>query len=284
MGTLPPNITTLGDYVFDGCSSLASITLPSNITTLGDYVFDGCSSLTSITLPSTITTLGDGAFHGCSLLKSITLPPHITTLGDYAFVDCSSLTSVRLPENLASISLRTFQGCVKLTTIEASSFSTTTLDKNNLDCFKDLLINAGFSTSNPADIISHRQPMDQNLDLYYDWKRWARVRDVNDRFPLFTAAARCLKWSHMKQIFTSNMPVINEIDVLTGFPLFVLAATRPTSDIESVYNLLKECPSAINIMNNRHDNHDNHSTESTRKKGGDEFVQRRNAKMPKVTY
>merc|ERR1712008_371922 len=205
-------------------------------------------------------------------------------MGDRVFCDCSSLASVRLPENLNSIRLRTFQGCIKLTTIEASSFSTTTLDNNNLDGFRNLLINAGFSTSNPDDIISDRQPMDQNLNLYYDWKRWTRTRDVDGQFPLFTAAARCLKWSHMKQIFSSNMPVVNEIDVLTGLPLFMLAATGPTSDIESVYNLLKECPSAINIMNNRHDNHDNHSTESTRKKGGDEFVQRRNAKMPKVTY
>ena len=72
----------------------------------------------------------------------------------------------------------------------------------------------------------------------------------------------------MKQIFTSNMPVVNEIDVLTGLPLFMLAATGPTSDIESVYNLLKEYPSAINIMSNRHDKH---STKRTRKRGRVEF-------------
>jgi len=86
--------------------------------------------------------------------------------------------------------------------------------------------------------------------VYYDWKRWARTRDVDDRYPLFTAAARCLKWSHTEQIFTSNMSIVNETDARTGFPLFMLAATGLTSDIESVYNLLKEYPSAINIMNN----------------------------------
>ena len=87
---------------------------------------------------------------------------------------------------------------------------------------------------------------------------------MDDRFPLFTAAARCLKWSNMKQIFALNMPVINEIDVRTGLPLFMLAATGPTCDIESVYNLLKENPGAINIMNNRHDTK---STKRTRKRG-----------------
>jgi len=105
-----------------------------------------------------------------------------------------------------------------------------------------MMINAGFTTSNPDDVISDRQPINQNLIMYYDWKRWARTRDVDDRFPLFTAAVRCLKWSYMEQIFTSNMPVVNEIDELTGLPLFMLAATGPTSDIESVYNLLKIVP------------------------------------------
>ena len=137
------------------------------------------------------------------------------------------------------MSLKTFQGCVKLTNIEAPYLSTT-LDNNNIDWFENLLLNAGFSTSNPDDVISDRQPMDPNLDIYYDWKIWARTKDLDDRFPLFTAASRCLKWSYMKQIFTSNMPVINEIDVLTGLPLFMSAATGPTSDIEPVYNLLKE--------------------------------------------
>jgi len=102
-------------------------------------------------------------------------------------------------------------------------------------------------------------------DMYYDLKRWARTRDVKDRFPLFTAAAMGVKWSNMKQIFALNMPLINEIDALTGLPLFMLAATGPTCDIESIYNLLKEYPAAMNIMNNKHDTN---STERTRKRGG----------------
>jgi len=107
--------------------------------------------------------------------------------------------------------------------------------------------------------------MNQDLDMYYNCKRWARTRNVDGRFPIFTAAAMCLKWSYMKQIFTLNMPVVNEIDVRTGYPLFMLAAIGPTCDIESVYNLLKECPSAMYIMNNKHDKH---STERTRMRGG----------------
>ena len=38
---------------------------------LGDYVFNGCSGLTSLTLPSSVTAIGSGAFNGCSGLTSI---------------------------------------------------------------------------------------------------------------------------------------------------------------------------------------------------------------------
>ena len=44
---------------------ITSIKIPSNVTTLGNYVFQGCSRLTSLTLPAGITSIGDGAFWGC---------------------------------------------------------------------------------------------------------------------------------------------------------------------------------------------------------------------------
>ena len=39
------------------------------------------------------------------------------------------------------------------------------------------------------------------------------------------------RWSYLSQIFMANMSIVNEIYVLTGLPLFMLAAARPTSDI-----------------------------------------------------
>lgn len=51
------------------------------------------------------------------------------------------------------------------------------------------------------------------------------------RLPLFTAAARSIKWSHVKLVFGANMPVIREGDALTGLPLFMLAAAGPASDL-----------------------------------------------------
>lgn len=47
------------------------------------------------------------------------------------------------------------------------------------------------------------------------------------------------------------MPAVYEVDGSTGLPMFMLAAIGQTSDIESVFNLLKECPSSIGLMNHR---------------------------------
>lgn len=60
-------------------------------------------------------------------------------------------------------------------------------------------------------------------------------------------SGRYMEWVKMKQIFRAHIPVIHEIDVLSGLLLFMPAAAEPTSNIESVYNLLKIYPVAISL-------------------------------------
>ena len=91
---IPSNVTTLSNYVFQGCSGLTSLTLPAGITEIGDYAFESCIGLTSLTLPAGITKIGSYAFDGCSGLTSLNLPAGITKIGDGAFRGCSGLTSI----------------------------------------------------------------------------------------------------------------------------------------------------------------------------------------------
>ena len=79
-------------YIND--KEITSIEIPSNVTTLSNYVFQGCSGLTSLTLPAGITEIGKGAFDYCSGLTSLNLPAGITKIGDGAFRGCSGLTSI----------------------------------------------------------------------------------------------------------------------------------------------------------------------------------------------
>lgn len=55
----------IGEYAFENCSGLTSVTFPSSVTSIGEYAFSGCSGLTSVTIPSSVTSIGDSAFEGC---------------------------------------------------------------------------------------------------------------------------------------------------------------------------------------------------------------------------
>ena len=59
------SVTSIGNGVFNGCSSLTSVTIPSGVTSIGSSAFQNCSSLTSVTIPSSVTSIGSRAFSGC---------------------------------------------------------------------------------------------------------------------------------------------------------------------------------------------------------------------------
>jgi len=57
--TATATTTTVGNWAFDGCSSLASISLPDSVTAVRKCAFAGCSRLSSISLPGSVTAVGD---------------------------------------------------------------------------------------------------------------------------------------------------------------------------------------------------------------------------------
>ena len=87
-------ITSIGEYAFQKCTSLTSVTIPSGVTSIGEQAFRYCSSLTSVTIPNSVTSIGESAFDSCTNLKSIEIPSSVTSIEQYAFFRCSSLASV----------------------------------------------------------------------------------------------------------------------------------------------------------------------------------------------
>ena len=90
-----------GTIVIPASVTYASVTY--SVTSIGDYAFDDCIGLTSVTIPNSVTSIGDYAFYGCSSLTSVTIPNSVTSIGDYAFYNCSGLTSVTIGNSVTSI-------------------------------------------------------------------------------------------------------------------------------------------------------------------------------------
>ena len=57
---IPDEVTSIGDYAFERCTGLESITIPDSVNSIGYEAFDRCTKLTSIYIPDGIS-IGFGA-------------------------------------------------------------------------------------------------------------------------------------------------------------------------------------------------------------------------------
>lgn len=90
----------LPDNAFAGMENLTQVVLPE-VETISNGLFNGCSSLQTIEIPEAVNVIGADAFKGCSSLETIRLTG-ITEIGAGAFDGCSSLTSLTFLANNGS--------------------------------------------------------------------------------------------------------------------------------------------------------------------------------------
>jgi len=123
-------VTSIGDYAFNGCTGLTSITIPDSVASIGGAAFSGCTSLTAINVSA-----GNNAFTSESGIlyskdkfslrtypagktgNSYTIPNYVTSIGWGAFQGSANLTSVIIPDSVTSIGNNAFSGCEKLTSV-----------------------------------------------------------------------------------------------------------------------------------------------------------------------
>ncbi|HEY8365460.1 MAG TPA: leucine-rich repeat domain-containing protein, partial [Haloplasmataceae bacterium] len=115
--TIPKGVTSIGNYVFSYCTSLESIILQEGLTTTSKGLFTNCESLISITIPEGITSIGESTFYNCISLTSVILPESLKSIGNNAFVNCTSLKNINIPNGVTSIGIYAFYNCTSLTNI-----------------------------------------------------------------------------------------------------------------------------------------------------------------------
>ena len=106
----------IGDYAFEECDGLTSVTIPSGVGGIGYSAFGYCYGLTSVSMPNGVTNIDDFAFFECTNLTSVTIPAEVTRIGEGAFGYCSGLTNVMFMGNAPSADDTSFgsvgSGCV----------------------------------------------------------------------------------------------------------------------------------------------------------------------------
>lgn len=135
--TIPASIKQIPNNLFNKCTGLKSVTMAPDVTALGQYVFNGCTKLTEIkyhgsqptgapapaesqgnvvTLPSALTEIGNYCFDKCTSITGFNLPEGLIKIGSYAFADNKSLTEIELPGTVTDIGSYCFRatGLTKL--------------------------------------------------------------------------------------------------------------------------------------------------------------------------
>lgn len=108
-----PNVSTIGNYAFSGCTGLVGASFPS-LRAIGGSAFYGCGKLSEFYAPN-VATLSTSAFMYCSALKSVMFND-LSVIGSEGFRACWALSEVSLP-NVSSICSYAFSQCSSLAVV-----------------------------------------------------------------------------------------------------------------------------------------------------------------------
>ena len=141
---IPSGVTNMEDYVFAGCSELATISvdranenyivkgncLPTDIKIRSvRYAFSDNSALESVTIPGNVESI-DGAFARCEDLREVTISEGVKKIGRLSFVYCKGLSSIALPASIEEIESNPFMGCSSLETLSVANGGTFKSENN----------------------------------------------------------------------------------------------------------------------------------------------------------
>ena len=146
---VPESVVTLGNYVFNNCTQLASVTLPSSLTEIGLYAFKNCAELVSVTIPASVSSIGNKAFEKCEKLTSVTFAEgsKLSEIKEGTFLDCASLTSLEIPQGVQIVGVDAFRNCAELISVSLKTGVTEIRNRAFSGCAKLESISLPFGVS-----------------------------------------------------------------------------------------------------------------------------------------
>ena len=161
---------SIGDYAFDGCKNLWSVSGMDYMIDIGERAFAetgiscseigtkatasggnigfmafyACKNITDLTIDR-VSTIGADAFAFCSGMSSLTLGYGVSTIGARAFNKCDNLREIHIGENVSSITYNAFSSTLNyLDEITVSAQNTSYSGEGN--CLIEIDIERGTNT------------------------------------------------------------------------------------------------------------------------------------------
>ena len=133
-------VTEIGNYAFQACEMLESVSIPNTVKKIGIYVFTGCTKLLDISFPESLEDVMGGALYesawynnqpdglvyvgnllyrykGIAPVGTIEVREGTKAILDFAFSQQSNIQSVVLPNSVTSVHIKAFEKCLNLETI-----------------------------------------------------------------------------------------------------------------------------------------------------------------------
>ena len=108
---IPHGVTAIGDYAFQDCTSLVTVSIPDSVTEIRSNAFKGCNSLTDVNIPNGVECINWNLFDSCTSLVNVNIPSSVTEIRGNAFYECKSLSSLTIPNSVKSIGMSAFTWC-----------------------------------------------------------------------------------------------------------------------------------------------------------------------------
>ena len=187
------DVTEIGNYAFQGNTTITEIVLPEGIKTIGADCFERMTKLTKVNIPQTVESIfrfessGNGITQNESnyqgglliidncLLKvkkeltgQVDVPEGTRLVAGYAFSGCKELTRISLPETVTEVGPYAFESCKKLGEI-------------NLPKGLKVIHKGTFNSCETLGTSTLTLP--ENLQEIEDFSFWKTVRLTELRFP-----------------------------------------------------------------------------------------------------